>query len=249
MSKADVSRRTLLTIGALVGAEAGLDTLPAGARTYSREVPWQPGEANAPVPAEPGGYRYLSPAEATCLDAMVARLIPADDTGPGAVEAGVTTFIDRQLDGPYGRAQRWYMQGPWQTGSDGQGYQTRLTPAQLYRAALADIDAHCTQTFDDKTFSALAGEQQDELLTALEKDTLALPNAPAKTFFDLLLQNTIEGFFSDPLYGGNRDMVGWKLIGFPGARYDYRPYVGKHNQRLDLPPVGILGRPGWQVGD
>jgi gluconate 2-dehydrogenase gamma chain len=61
----------------------------------------------------------------------------------------------------------------------------------------------------------------------------------------MFLQNVIEGFFSDPIYGGNRDMVGWKLIGFPGARYDYRPYVSKHNQKLALEPVGIGGRPGW----
>jgi hypothetical protein len=67
----------------------------------------------------------------------------------------------------------------------------------------------------------------------------------AKAFFELLLQNTPEGFFSDPIYGGNRDMVGWKLIGFPGARYDYRPYVDKHGAQLDLPPVGLKGRPGW----
>jgi len=69
-----------------------------------------------------------------------------------------------------------------------------------------------------------------------------------QAFFDFLLQNTIEGFFWDPIYGGNRDMVGWKLIGFPGARYDYRPYVKKHNQRLDLAPVSIAGRPGWTSG-
>ena len=61
----------------------------------------------------------------------------------------------------------------------------------------------------------------------------------------MLLQNTIEGFFSDPIYGGNRDMIGWKLIGFPGAHYDYRSYVKNHNERLSLAPVGIMGRPGW----
>jgi gluconate 2-dehydrogenase gamma chain len=60
------------------------------------------------------------------------------------------------------------------------------------------------------------------------------------------MQNTVEGFFSDPLYGGNKDMAGWKLIGFPGARYDYRPYVSRHGEKLDLEPVGIMGRSGWK---
>jgi gluconate 2-dehydrogenase gamma chain len=79
----------------------------------------------------------------------------------------------------------------------------------------------------------------------MENNKLELANVSGKAFFEQLLQNTIEGFFCDPIHGGNRDMVGWKLIGFPGARYDYRPYVEKHNQKLDLPPVGIQGRPGW----
>ena len=64
-------------------------------------------------------------------------------------------------------------------------------------------------------------------------------------FFKQLLDNTMEGFFADPIYGGNRDMVSWKMIGFPGARYDYRPYLSKHNQKLDLEPVSIAGRPAW----
>jgi gluconate 2-dehydrogenase gamma chain len=61
------------------------------------------------------------------------------------------------------------------------------------------------------------------------------------------MANAMEGFFADPIYGGNRDMAGWKLIGFPGARYDYRDHVGKHNQPYPLPPVSILGRGEWTV--
>ena len=82
-------------------------------------------------------------------------------------------------------------------------------------------------------------------MAGLEKGEVRLESVNAKTFFDMLLQNTIEGFWSDPIYGGNRDMVGWKLIGFPGARYDYRDYVSKHGEVFPLPPVGIRGRPDW----
>ncbi len=56
----------------------------------------------------------------------------------------------------------------------------------------------------------------------------------------------MEGFFSDPIYGGNRDMVGWKLVGFPGTRYDYRDVMAKPNQPYTLPPVTIQGRPDWR---
>ena len=93
--------------------------------------------------------------------------------------------------------------------------------------------------------NAVGPDEQDKVLGDLDNDKIKLTNVSGKAFFELLLQNTIEGFFSDPIHGGNRDMAGWKLIGFPGARYDYRPYVDKHNQKLDLPPVSIQGRPGW----
>ena len=120
-----------------------------------------------------------------------------------------------------------------------------MSPAEMYRAAMKAIDAHCKQSFSGKTFAQLSGDQQDQLLHGLEDGKIELKGADAKSFFKLLLQNTVEGFFSDPVHGGNRDMVGWKLIGFPGARYDYRPYVKMHGKKLNLPPVGIKGRPDW----
>jgi gluconate 2-dehydrogenase gamma chain len=179
------------------------------------------------------------------VESAVARLIPEDELGPGAREAGVPFFLDRQLAGTYGRAERWYMQGPWPKGTKSQGYQTRFTPAQLYRAAIKAIDDHCRSSFQGKAFAKLSAGQQDQVLQELEQGKLKLQNVPGDAFFELLLQNTIEGFFCDPIHGGNRDMVGWKLIGFPGARYDYRPYVTKHNQKLELAPVSIAGRPDW----
>jgi gluconate 2-dehydrogenase gamma chain len=215
------------------------------AKSISGEMPWEPGVANAPMAVTPGLHQFFSAAEANFIDAAVSRLIPADDLGPGAKEAGVTAFLDRQLAGPFGNAERLYMRGPWEKGSKSQGYQSRLTPAQLYRAAIKGIDEHCRGAFSGKAFAELSSEQQDEVLKGLEKGDIKLSTANAATFFKTFLQNTIEGFFSDPIYGGNRDMVGWKLIGFPGARYGYRPYVAKHGKQLNLPPVGLKGRPEW----
>lgn len=217
----------------------------ADARTISGDVPWAPGTASNPKAPEGDGYRYFTATEAAFVEAAVARLIPADELGPGAKEAGAAYFIDRQLMGAFGNAASWYMQGPWSDGEETQGYQSRMTPAQLYRAAIKAIDQHCRDNFNGKSFSALDPDQQDKVLTGLEKGDIKLDAVKSKSFFEVFLQNTIEGFFSDPLYGGNRDMVGWKLIGFPGARYDYRPYVKQHNTKLSLAPVGIMGRPGW----
>ena len=79
------------------------------------------------------------------------------------------------------------------------------------------------------------------MLAALEKDELP----PGRSFLDLVLTNVQEGYFADPIHGGNKDMCGWKLVGFPGTRYDYREMLDKPNQPYPLPPVAIAGRPEW----
>jgi gluconate 2-dehydrogenase gamma chain len=126
-----------------------------------------------------------------------------------------------------------------------QGPQSPLTPAMRYRQSLAALDQHCTQAFAGKHFHQLAADQQDKLISSMESGELKLGNVSSKAFFEHLLQNTQEGFFADPIYGGNRNMVGWKMVGFPGARYDYRDWVEKHNQKYPRPPVSIGGRPEW----
>jgi gluconate 2-dehydrogenase gamma chain len=141
------------------------------------------------------------------------------------------------------------MQGPWGEGEKTQGWQTRMTPAGLYRAAIREIDAAVAHEGKAESFARLGADDQDRWLHQLEDGKVKLPSADAKTFFELLHQNTLEGFFADPMYGGNRDMAGWKLIGFPGARYDHSPYVKKHGEKYPLPPVAIMGRPDWNEGD
>jgi gluconate 2-dehydrogenase gamma chain len=243
-----LTRRRLLAAGAVIPIASA-----TGAAVIRRQMPWQEGAADVPAPlAAPApttnAYRFFTAAEAAFVEAATARLIPADDLGGGAVEAGVPVFIDRQLAGEYGRGARWYMQGPWGAGEPTQGYQTRLTPAGLYRASIRDIDAAVSHEGRAGTFAKLGADDQDRWLHQLEGGKVQLPTTDAKVFFQLFHQNTIEGFFADPLYGGNRDMVGWKLIGFPGAHYDNTPYVSKHGERYPLPPVALMGRAEWKKG-
>lgn len=163
----------------------------------------------APPPArEPRAYMYLTSPEVAFIDAAVARLIPADELGPGAKEAGVTYFIDQQLFGAYGTMAKQYRQGRWAEGTPQQGYQSRLTPQEIYRAAIRETNLHCARQYG-KTFDELAPDQQDQVLRGLDEGTLALASVPARLFFNLLLANTQEGFFADPVYGGNRDKIGW----------------------------------------
>lgn len=263
MRNDDLHRRSFLTAGAAAGASAvvaSADT--AVARTIQGKVPWAPHQADAPEPLQSPNYVFFTPAEAQFIEAATERLIPHDDIGPGAKDTGVALFIDHQLAGPFGRGARWYMQGPWAKGEPTQGFQSRMAPAELYRAAIKAIDAHvaatpsnthsetpgtkpASSTAASKGFADLASDQQDDLLKDLESGKLQLPDFDTKTFFKMLLQNTKEGMFSDPIYGGNKDMIGWKMLGFPGARYDYTEWVGKHGVRYTLPPVGIMGRKDW----
>ena len=190
---------------------------------------------------------FFSPEERRFVDAATARLIPSEDSGTGAKEADVAEFIDRQLAGPYGRADTWYMQGPWADGTAEQGYQSPHTPADLYRIAIHDLDAYCQHTYSGKIFSDLAPADQDKVLTALDHGGIKLAKAPGKAFFTMLWQNTQEGFLADPMYGGNRNFIGWKLIGFPGPRYNYSDEITQYGKPYTLPTVGILGRDGTRT--
>jgi gluconate 2-dehydrogenase gamma chain len=120
-------------------------------------------------------------------------------------------------------------------------------PAARYRGGLQAVIGYVKATFSGKSFAELAPADQDKVLAGLETGTIALKDVKGAEFFALLLQNTQEGFFADPVYGGNRDMAGWKLVGFPGARYDYRDWVERHNEVYPLPPVSIMGGSDWTV--
>jgi gluconate 2-dehydrogenase gamma chain len=188
--------------------------------------------------------KYFTREEWIFLQAACARLIPADENGPGAVELGVPEFIDREMDGLFGHAATWYMQGPFAAAVPELGYQSPLTPRAVYRAGIAAVDAHCKRMFNNKSFAELPATEQDAVLTGLEKGTLDFDNVSGKSFFSFLLQNTKEGYLADPIHGGNKNMESWKMIGFPGARADYLDWVDKYGVRYPLSPIGIAGGKG-----
>jgi len=184
-------------------------------------------------------YGYLTQPEVRFLEAAVDRLIPPDELGPGAKEAGVTVYIDRQLCGSWGTHGRNYRSGPWLEGTPEQGFQSRFTPQEIYRAGIRETNQHCNAQYG-KNFDSLSAEQQEAVLQALDEGKLDLPSLSSKLFFGILWRNTEEGFFADPMYGGNRDKVGWKLLGFPGVS------SGAYSGHLDnaeiyrAEPVSIL---------
>lgn len=233
-----ISRREMLQTTALTGSAVLLSSLFAEHAALAGINPF------VPISGDPAKLSYFTAPEAAFINAALDRLIPSDNLGPGAREAGVLFFIDQQMAGSFGRADRWYMEGPWQPGTKEQGYQLRFTPAQLYRLSIQAIDGHCKAQYGGKTFAQLGAAQQDGILHALDNGKLTLPDAPAKDFFDMLLQNAFEGFLADPMYGGNRKFAGWKLIGFPGPRYNYVEEITQYGKRYGRPTIGLTGYSG-----
>jgi len=216
------------SVGAIGVAAAG----PATVVSNSAQAAEAHGHAGN---AKSEKYMFFSAAEVAFVDAAVARLIPADELGPGAKEAGATYFIDQQLFGGWGTMAMMYRQGPHAEGTPQQGYQSPLTPQEIFRVAIREINHHL-----GKPFEKLTAKEQDETLKNLEEGKLALESVPPRFFFNLLLDATIEGFFSDPIYGGNRNKAGWKLVGFPGVAAVYTTAIDKHGVPYQAEPVSIV---------
>lgn len=240
-----LSRRSFLATTAISLVTLAASGAPA--RTLlGTGLPWDPGSIDPPVPVAPGPWVFFTPREGELVEAIVERLIPADELSVSGKDAGCAVFIDNQLAGHYGDSSRLYMRPPFMKGLPTQGDQSELTPAMKYRSGLKALDDHCRGAMGGRTFTDLSDEEKDSLLAEMEKDAIRFAGPVGSgSFFSLILQNTMEGFFADPVYGGNRDMVSWKMIGFPGTRYDFRDHVLKHNQKYPLPPVSIGGRGAW----
>lgn len=181
---------------------------------------------------------FLTAAEKTTVGAVFNRLIPADDLCVGAVDAGCVDFLDRQLASNWGLAATRYREGPFKPGTPEQGDQSPFTPRERYRMGLKALNERATKD-EGKAFADLAADRQDAFLKDMDAGK---HGKEPKAFFEMMLQNVREGFFADPMYGGNKGMVGWKLVGFPGARYDYRQEIDRPGEDLGLEPVSLMDR-------
>jgi len=188
-------RDVLKQLGVMIGLAAGL---PASTRAQARAQG---------LAAAGEALISLTPAEAKILRAIIARIIPADENGPGALEARADRFIDRALGGAL-KNQR-----------------------AAYAAGLAAVDAYA-QMSKGSAFSQLSAADQDAVLTDMQADRASGFSGGSGAFFNLVRTHTIQGTFSDPFYGGNENFIGWDLIGYPGARV----VVSANLQRMDVKP-------------
>ena len=238
-----MKRRQFIKVGLVLASTGTAASIfkPAGAaeNVYKGGVLWRAKDTPPPTPADPTRLLFLTAAEAAQVKAIFDRLIPADELSVSASEAGCVVFIDNQLAGNYGDAAWKYKGGPYEEGTDAQGNQSPLTPRDIYRKGLSEMNAHC-HSMTGKDFIVLSDAEKDTYLEAMENDAYKYPSFSAKSLFGQFLSNVQEGFLADPVYGGNRNMVGWKMIGFPGARYDYRDYAPLKGQKLSIEPISII---------
>jgi gluconate 2-dehydrogenase gamma chain len=223
MKDQGLGRRDFLK-GAVVGGAAAATTTTGLELTTTAQA--QP--AAAPAAA---GYAFLNIEEAAFVEALVDHMVPLDDLTPKGTDIGINIYIDRALAGAWGKGDRLYNQGPWKPGVPSQGYQLPLTPAQLYRAGIAATNAHCQKAYG-KPFDRLDEKQREEVLVGLSSGKLTFEGGlPARVFWTTVYQTVMEGMFSDPIHGGNRDKAGWKLIGFPGAIAVHREHIEQYRDK------------------
>ncbi len=233
MTKDAFDRRAFLK-SAVAGSAAAAVPLPAASQAQPKPA------AAAGAAPQPATYAYLNADEAAFIEAVVDHMIPADEHSPKGTDLGLNIYIDRALAGAWGKGERLYMQGPWKQGVPSQGYQLPLTPAELYRAGIAASNAACVKAYG-KRFDNLAAPEREAFLLDLRAGKIEFPGGlPARTFFNTLYQNVMEGMFSDPLYGGNRDKAAWKMLGFPGVVAVHYQNVEKFRDKpYKVDPVSI----------
>jgi gluconate 2-dehydrogenase gamma chain len=237
MKDQGLGRRDFLK-GAVVGGAAAA-TATTGINSPQSAQAQQPTAPPAAASVAPG-YEFLNLEEAAFVEALVDHMVPADELTPKGTDIGINVYIDRALAGGWGKGDRLYMQGPWKLGVPSQGYQLPLTPAQLYRAGVEATNAHCRKAHG-KPFDGLTEQQREEVLLALSTGKLSFENGPpASVFWTTLYQSVMQGMFSDPIHGGNRNKAGWRLIGFPGVVAVHRENVEKYrDKKFPATPLSI----------
>src|SRR5882672_7343716 len=222
MADQGFGRRDFLKTAVVGGAAAATTTA----------IPARSAQAQQAAPASAAqGYEFLNLDEAAFVEALVDHMVPADELTPKGTDVGINVYIDRALAGAWGKGDRLYMQGPWKPGVPSQGYQLPLTPSQLYRAGIAATNAYCRKTFN-KPFDALNEAQREEVLQGLASAKITFESGlPVRAFWTTVYQTVIEGMYSDPIHGGNRNKAGWKMIGFPGAIAVHRENIEKFRDK------------------
>jgi gluconate 2-dehydrogenase gamma chain len=237
MADDKLPRRKFLLGAGLAGTAVATGfspTPPAQAQTPQAAAP------SAIKPAtEPPTYLVLTASEVAFISAVADTMIPADELTPSGTDCGVVTFVDRQLASAWGGGAKMYRHGPFRKAKPEYGYQLSLTPREFFAAGIAATN-EWTRSTRGKDFDRLAAKDREQVLKDLEQGKAQLAGADGKQFFEALLSITMEGFFADPIYGGNKDKVSWKMVGFPGLPAVYANLIEEwRDKRYVVEPQSI----------
>jgi gluconate 2-dehydrogenase gamma chain len=231
MAEDSIERRRFL-VGAGTAVAAGLAT----------ELPTKVEAQNAqPVAAAPehDAMLVLTVTEADFITAAVDTIIPADELSPCGSDCGIVTFIDRQLASAWGGGAKMYRGGPFMIGKPEQGYQLALTPHEFFQVGVGAANEWSRKTYG-KEFDRLSPADRADALRAMEDGKAEFAGFSSRGFFAQLLSITMQGFFSDPIYGGNRNKESWKMLGFPGLPATYAEKIDDYrDKRYNAPPQSI----------
>lgn len=176
-----------------------------------------PAATAAPAAPEPIVYLSFNQDEAAFVETMVNIMCPADSLTPSGVDCGLATYIDRQLAGEFGKGSRRYSRGPWAQGKPQLGIQLPLTPEQFFKAGIAVANEACAARFGGNSFDMVTPEQSDAFLNDLGAGKITSDAVPMAQWFNELVYPLFnQACYADPVYGGNKDKVFWKMIGYPG---------------------------------
>ena len=224
-NKIHADRRNFLLQAGLAGVASVAPAVPAASAVLGA------------VAANPAAdtYQSLGPDEAAFIEALVNVMCPADEFSPGGVDCGLAIYIDRQLAGPYGKGDGRYQRGPFRHGKPQLGLQLPLTPEQFCKSGIAAVDAACLRD-RGASFAALPSAEADTVLADIAGGRVTDEHLSLTSWFnDIVYPLFVEACFADPMYGGNRNAVFWKMIGYPGlpanhaidmVRFRGKPYPG-----------------------
>ncbi|SFS69904.1 gluconate 2-dehydrogenase gamma chain [Paenibacillus sp. BC26] len=222
-----------VVLGGVIGGLIGSNVK----QTTKDEEPAAP----APTPTETKDYNqalmFFSQDQFLTAEAAAERIFPKDDLGPGAKELGAAFFIDHQMASAFGTNARDYMSPPFYKAEASQGYQLTFKRKELMALGLDSLNLYSNSKYQ-KQFVEITPEEQDAVLTAFEKDDVHLKGVPASTFFSMFQNLTIEGVYSDPLYGGNKNMQGWKMRNYPGNQMSYSNEIEKE-EFVKMKPLSL----------
>jgi gluconate 2-dehydrogenase gamma chain len=219
MADDSIARRGFLKGAGAAGAAAAT-VLTGGASGPEPAQAQSPAPQTEPELAAAEAYLTLTAPEAAFLSAAYDTFIPADGLSPSGTDCGLVIYMDRQLAGAWGNGAHLYRAGPFMEGKPEQGYQLPLTPREYFAAGIKAANAWSRKTYG-KDFDPLPPADRDAALKLMEAGRAEFADFNAKRFFEALYQSAMEGFFADPMYGGNRNKVSWRMVGYPGLPATY----------------------------